>query len=60
MRSSSEEKVCRKGRIATDPDAVAKMTTRGFMALLFALKGSAAPNDNAEKQLPGKVFSRQR
>src|SRR4249919_1034066 len=55
MRSSSEGKVCRKGRIATDPDAVAKMTTRGFMALLFALKGSAAPNDNAEKQLPGKV-----
>ena len=55
MRSSSEGKACRKGRIATDPDAVAKMTIRGFIARLFALKGSAAPNDIAQQQLPGKA-----
>src|SRR6478609_6586592 len=53
MRSSSEWKACQKRFITTDPDAVAKMTIRGVMARLFALKDSPAPNDMAQQR--GKV-----
>ena len=41
--------------MATDPHAFAKMRIPGVIARLFAWKGSAASEDNAQKQLPGKA-----